>query len=51
MVQLRQALVDLAALAHIVDDIFVEHVHLTHFLVDLRQVLDVLRSVLDHVRG
>lgn len=36
MVELGQALVDLAALAHVVDDVFVENVHLAHLLVHLR---------------
>lgn len=48
MVQLGQALVDLAALAYVVDDVLVEDVHLAHLLVDLREVLNVLGSVLDH---
>lgn len=50
VVQLGQALVNLAALTHIVNDVLVEHVHLPHLLVDLRQVLHVLRSVLNHRR-
>lgn len=50
VVQLGQALVNLAALTHIVNDVLVEHVHLPHLLVDLWQVLHILRSILNHRR-
>ena len=48
MVQLGRALVDLASLGDVVNDFLVEHVHLAHLLVDLRQVFHVLGCVLDH---
>ena len=51
VVEFGGALVDLTALGHIIDDLLVEDVHSPHFLVDQREVLDVLRRILDHGLG
>ena len=48
MVQFCGALVDLPAFSHVVHDLLVEDIQLSHFLVYLWQVLDVLGRILDH---
>ena len=51
MVKLGGTLVNFTALGHIIDDLLVEDIHSSHFLVDEREVLDVLSRVLDHGLG
>lgn len=48
MVKFSCALVDFAVLGHVVDDLLVEDVHLSHSLVDQWKELDVLGSILNH---
>ena len=50
VVQFGCALVDFATFGHVVNDLLVEDVKLSHLLVDLGKILDILSCVLDHHR-
>jgi len=48
MEELGCALVNFSAFGDIIDDVLIEDIHAAHLLVDQRQVLNILGSVLDH---
>jgi len=48
MVKFGGTLVDFTIFGNIVDDLFVENIHSSHLFVDKGEILDILRSILDH---